>query len=82
MPYTIPDLGLVKQVIHTAYDMSFAKANALCRDAGMTKMDSESCLWHLAKSVHEGKPVDKDAIRAHLILERHNREKAEKAARQ
>lgn len=71
----IPDVGLAKQVIHTAYGMSFAKAYALCRDAGMDKMDAESCLWHLAKAIHEDREIGMDAIRAHLILERAIREK-------
>lgn len=78
MPYTIPDVGLTKQVIHTAYGMSFAKAYALCRDAGMGKADAESCLQHLATAIHNGKGIAMDAIRAHLILERANREKESK----
>ena len=75
MGYTIPDVKLTKQVIHTAYGMSFAKAYALCRDAGLDKRDAESCLFHLAKALHEDKQIGMDAIRAHLILERANREK-------
>lgn len=75
MGYTITDVGLVKQVIHTAYGMSFAKAYALCRDAGMNKADAESCLYHLAKNIHEDTKISIDSIRAHLILERAIREK-------
>lgn len=75
MGYTITDVGLVKQVIHTAYGMSFARAYALCRDAGMNKADAESCLHSLAKNIHEDVPISFDSIRAHLILERAIREK-------
>lgn len=78
MGYTIPDVKLAKQVIHTAYGMSFAKAYALCRDAGMNKPDAESCLQHLATAIHNDREVGMDAIRAHLILERAIREKASK----
>lgn len=75
MGYTIPDVKLAKQVIHTAYGMSFAKAYALCRDAGLGKADAESCLWHLAQGIHEERPIGADAIRAHLILERANQKR-------
>lgn len=68
MGYKIPDVGLAKQVMHTAYGMSFAKAYALCRDAGLNKLDAETSLQALAQNIHEDVPIGNDAIRAHLIL--------------
>lgn len=70
MGYTIPDVGLTRQVLHTSYGMSFAKAYALCRDAGLNKLDAETSLYHLALNIHEDVPIGQDAIRAHMILEK------------
>lgn len=69
MGYTIPDVKLAKQVIHTAYGMSFAKAYALCRDAGLDKADAEMSIYHLAQAIHEDRPICQDGLRAHWILE-------------
>lgn len=71
MGYKISEIKLAKQVVHTAYGMSFAKAYAICRDAGLSKAEAEGALEDLAMTIHHGAPEPSAAaLLAHELLEK------------
>lgn len=60
--------AIVKAQLERAYGMSYAKAYALCRDAGMEKEDAETAISHLVQDLSLGREPGADQQRVHTIL--------------
>lgn len=60
--------AIVKAQLERAYGVSYAKAYALCRDAGMGKEDAETAISHLVQDLSMGRSVGADQQRVHTIL--------------